>query len=33
VFHRAVVLEEGDVLGDGLDAQDAAEFIVHLEGD
>src|ERR1051325_370855 len=31
VFHRAVVFEEGDVVGDGLDTQDMAELVVHLQ--
>jgi len=31
MFHVAVVLEEGDVVGGGFDAQDAAEFVVHFD--
>ena len=31
VFHLAVVLEEGHVVGRGLDAQHAAELVVHLD--
>ena len=30
MFHLAVVLESGDVVGGGLDAQDEAEFVVNL---
>src|SRR5215469_8831070 len=31
VFYLAVVLESGDVVGGGLDAQDEAEFVVNLD--
>lgn len=31
VFHAAVVTEEGDVVGDGLDTEHATELVVHLE--
>src|SRR6266403_1512562 len=31
MFHLAVVLEEGHVVGRGLDAQHAAELVVHLD--
>ena len=31
MFHLAVVLESGDVVGGGLDAQDEAEFVVDLD--
>ena len=31
MFHLAVVLEEADVVGRGLDAQHAAELVVHLD--
>src|SRR5262249_62409831 len=30
MFYLAVVLESGDVVGGGLDAQDEAEFVVNL---
>src|SRR5215472_16777024 len=31
MFHLAVVLESGDVVGGGLDAQDESEFVVDLD--
>src|SRR5271157_608374 len=31
MFHLAVVLESGDVIGGGLDTQDEAEFVVDLD--
>ena len=31
VFHLAVVLEEGNIVGRGLDAQHTTEFVVHLD--
>ena len=31
MFYLAVVLESGDVVGGGLDAQDEAEFVVDLD--
>src|SRR5258707_3743186 len=31
MFHLAVVLESGDVVGGGLDTQDEAEFVVDLD--
>src|SRR5215813_8654012 len=31
MFYLAVVLESGDVVGGGLDAQDEAEFVVNLD--
>ncbi len=31
VFHRAVVLEEGDVVGRGFDPEDQPELVVHLQ--
>src|SRR5690349_9208379 len=31
MFHLAVVLESGDVVGGGLDTQDEAEFVVNLD--
>src|SRR3954471_679518 len=31
MFHLAVVLEEGHVVGGGFDAQDDAELVVHLD--
>src|SRR5947207_14747870 len=31
MFHLAVVLESGDVVGSGLDAQDEAKFVVDLD--
>src|ERR1700680_2677620 len=31
MFHLAVVLESGDVVGGGLDTQDVAEFVVDLD--
>ncbi len=31
MFHLAVVLEEGDVIGRRLDAQHAAELVVHFD--
>ncbi|MBK7234510.1 MAG: hypothetical protein IPI02_02365 [Sterolibacteriaceae bacterium] len=33
VFHLAVVLEERNVIGCGLDAQDASELVVDLDRD
>jgi hypothetical protein len=32
LFHLAVVFEKGDVVGRGLDAQDNAVLVVHLDG-
>ena len=31
MFHLAVVLESGDVVGGGLDTQDEVEFVVDLD--
>jgi len=31
MFYLAVVLESGDVVGGGLDAQDEGEFVVNLD--
>jgi hypothetical protein len=31
MFHLAVVLESGDVVGGGLDTQDEAKFVVDLD--
>lgn len=31
MFHLAVVLEEGDVVGGGLQAQDAVELVIELD--
>ena len=31
MFHLAVVLESGDVVGGGFDTQDEAEFVVDLD--
>ena len=31
MFHLAVVLKSGDVVGGGLDTQDEAEFVVDLD--
>ena len=31
VFHLAVVLEEGNIVGGGFDAQDATKLVVHLD--
>ena len=31
MFHLAVVLESGDVVGGGFDAQDESEFVVDLD--
>ena len=31
MFHLAVVLESGHVIGHGLDAQDESEFVVDLD--
>src|SRR5208283_5110633 len=31
MFYPTVVLEEGDVVGSGLDAQDTTEFVIHLD--
>src|SRR5947208_8510710 len=31
MFHLAVVLESGDVVGGGLDTQDEVEFVVNLD--
>ena len=31
MFHLAVVLESGDVVGGGLQAQDEAEFVIDLD--
>jgi hypothetical protein len=31
MFHLAVVLDSGDVVGGGLDTQDEAEFVVDLD--
>ena len=33
MFHLAVVLESGDVVGGGLQAQDEAEFVIDLDED
>jgi hypothetical protein len=31
LFHRSVVLEEGNVVGGGFDAQNTPRFVVHLD--
>ena len=33
LFYLAVVFEKGDIVGGGFDAQDKAEFVVHLDRD